>query len=250
LGSALPLRVHIGCSGWYYWRWKGHFYPAELPTSQWFARYARVFKTVELNGTFYHWPRPATVAGWVRQAPRNFRYAIKVNGAITHERRLRRTRRLIRKFYGIAETLGPKLGCFLFQFPPSFRFTKARLRALVTELDPAFPSAVEFRHASWWCPEVYRALRRAGIIFCSVSAPRLPEALVRTADTVYVRFHGRSRWYRHDYSPAELAAWAEKIRASGAREAWIYFNNDYEGYATSNARRLLREFAARRHPGK
>ena len=76
------------------------------------------------------------------------------------------------------------------------------------------------------------------IIFCSCSGPRLPDELVRTADDIYVRFHGTTRWYRHDYSPEELAVWAERIRGSGAARAWVYFNNDRDLYAISNAREM------------
>ena len=58
---------------------------------------------------------------------------------------------------------------------------------------------------------------------------------LRTADEVYVRFHGPKRWYRHDYSDEELADWATKIRDSGAKRAWVYFNNDFDAYAPKNA---------------
>jgi uncharacterized protein YecE (DUF72 family) len=127
--------------------------------------------------------------------------------------------------------LGEQMGCFLFQLPPSYRYTKARLDAIVSQLDPARRNVVEFRYASWWNEEVYRAFQEAGIIFCSCSGPRLPDELIRTADEVYVRLHGPKRWYRHDYSRSELAIWADRIRASGAKRAWIYFNNDNDAHA-------------------
>ena len=78
------------------------------------------------------------------------------------------------------------------------------------------------------------------MIFCSCSGPRLPDTLVKTADDIYVRFHGISQWYRHDYSAEELRKWAQKIKASGARHVYAYFNNDREGHAIRNARSLLR----------
>jgi uncharacterized protein YecE (DUF72 family) len=59
---------------------------------------------------------------------------------------------------------------------------------------------------------------------------------VRTSDDVYVRFHGTTRWYRHDYTREELSVWAGRIKASGARRMWCYFNNDRECYAIKNAR--------------
>ena len=237
------MKIYVGCSGWFYWHWKDLFYPKDLPTHRWFKHYLTAFKTVELNAPFYRWPKKATVKAWRRNAPPRFRYSVKVNGLITHEKRMVRTKRLVREFYSIAEVLGPQMGCFLFQFPPSYKYTPARLKSIVTQLDPEHRNAVEFRHKSWWRHSVYRAFKKAGLIFCSVSAPRLPEELVNTADALYIRFHGRARWYRHDYSGDELREWAARIRRSGAREVWVYFNNDREGFAIKNARRLRRELA-------
>ena len=236
-----PVLVHVGCSGWFYWGWRGKFYPRELPTDRWFAHYARHFKTVELNAPFYSWPKRATVQCWVRQAPRKFLYSIKVNRYITHDFRMEGTAMLVEQFYlDVAVPLGERMACFLFQFPPSFRYTKKRLDAICKQLDPRYRNVVEFRHKSWWNAAVYRALRRRKIIFCCVSAPRLPEDLVRTADDVYVRLHGTSRWYRHDYGDEELAAWAVKIRTSGAKRVWVYFDNDRDAHAINNARTLRR----------
>ena len=238
------MDVHIGCSGWFYWHWRGIFYPEDVPTKLWFNHYTKTFDTVELNAPFYKWPRPATVRGWIRNAPASFRYTVKVNQQITHERRMVRTKRLVQKFYEIGEILGPQLGCFLFQFPPSYKFTAARLRSIVEQFDPRWSNVVEFRHKSWWRQAVYRAFAKHHITFCAVSAPRFVEELPPRAERVYLRLHGRSRWYRHDYTSDELAIWAQKIANSGAKEAWIYFNNDREGFAIRNAlelRGLLQE---------
>ena len=232
----------VGCSGWFYWHWRNDFYPPGVPTSRWFEHYAGMFRTVELNAPFYSWPTVGTVQGWVKQlGRRKFVYAIKVNELITHTKRFVGTKRLIQDFYHVGDLLGDRLGCFLFQLPPSFRYTPATLRRVLGQLDPARPNVVEFRHKGWWRPEVFAAFREAGVVFCSCSGPRLPDELVKTADDVYVRFHGTTRWYRHDYSKEELAAWAEKIAASGARRAFVYFNNDREGYAIKNAKELIRQ---------
>jgi uncharacterized protein YecE (DUF72 family) len=236
------MRAYVGCSGWFYWHWRGIFYPDSKRTDAWFKHYATEFETVELNAPFYKWPKPATIKAWKRNAPSDFRYSVKVNQLITHEKRCRRTDRLVREFYQIADILGPQMGCFLFQFPPSYKYTASRLRSILRQLDPAYRNAVEFRHKSWWRPTVFRQFRDAGLIFCSVDGPRLPNELVETGDTIYLRFHGRTRWYRHDYSHEELLSWAKKVRASRAREVWIYFNNDREGFAIRNAQEMRRMF--------
>ena len=239
--SILP-QFNIGCSGWYYRHWHGGFYPLDLPNKDWFSFYAGKFDTVELNAPFYSWPKVATVKSWIRQA-RGHRlvYTVKVSELITHTKRFEGVKTLIRDFGHIANLLGPLMGSFLFQLPPSFRFTPARLSRIVAQLEPGRRNVVEFRHSSWWNVSVYSALREAGIIFCSCSAPNLPDDLIRTTDEVYIRFHGRTLWYRDDYPSEELATWAARIRDSGAKRVWAYFNNDFESNATRNAKDLERQ---------
>lgn len=233
--------IHVGCSGWFYWRWRGIFYPEDLPTSKWFSHYAGKFRTVELNAPFYSWPTVANVESWRKQAgKKKFIYTVKVCELITHVRKFAGTKELVKDFSYVADLLGPAMGCFLFQLPPSFRYTPARLKAIISQLDPTYRNVVEFRHKSWWNETVYDAFSKAGIIFCSCSGPRLPDELVRTGDDVYLRFHGTKKWYRHDYTREELAVWADRIKRSGAKRVWVYFNNDNNGYAIKNARMLLR----------
>src|SRR6478752_2414682 len=156
--SAPLARFQVGCSGWFYWHWRGGFYPADLPTRDWFDHYAARFRTVELNAPFYSWPTVATVRAWVRQAGRRrFVYTVKVSDLITHVKRFTGTRTLVRDFGHIADLLGPRMGCFLFQLPPSFHYTPARLARVLGQLDPGRRNVVEFRHRSWWTEEVYAA---------------------------------------------------------------------------------------------
>ncbi|HYE61396.1 MAG TPA: DUF72 domain-containing protein [Phycisphaerales bacterium] len=244
------MDIRVGCSGWYYRHWHGCFYPQELSSHKWFAHYRRSFNTVELNAPFYRWPQPSTVKRWLRDAHRNFVYSVKVNGEITHDRRFQGTRKLIREFCSLGEVLGKHMGAFLFQMPPSFRYTPARLRRILNQLDPRWTNVLEFRHRGWWNDEAFAIIREAsdasegGVLFCCTSGPRLPDTLVKTGLDVYIRFHGVKRWYRHDYSREELEGWAERITTCGARRVYCYFNNDRDAYAIKNARllrRLLKE---------
>ena len=146
--EAVLGRCHIGCSGWYYWHWHGGFYPVNVPRADWFRFYSEQFDTVELNAPFYSWPTVATVRGWLKQVTgRRFIYTVKVCELITHVKRFRRTKTLVRDFGHIADVLGDRMGCFLFQLPPSFRYSAARLRRIVEQLDPTRRNVVEFRYA-------------------------------------------------------------------------------------------------------
>ncbi|HJP82711.1 MAG TPA: DUF72 domain-containing protein, partial [Fimbriimonadaceae bacterium] len=131
-------RFHVGCSGWYYWHWHGIFYPESIPRSDWFKHYAENFDTVELNAPFYSWPTIATVKTWIRQAANSpdFVYTVKVSDVITHVKQFVDTEELVLDFGYIADLLGPRFGCFLFQLPPSFSYTPERLSAIVGQLDP------------------------------------------------------------------------------------------------------------------
>lgn len=238
--------VRVGCSGWFYWHWRQCFYPPGSPTNEWFDHYAAHFRTVELNAPFYSWPTVETVRTWRRQpGRRRFTYTVKVCELITHEKRFTGTTGLVRDFYHVARLLGPRLDCFLFQLPPSFHYSPAALKRIVRQLDARHRNVVEFRHRSWWTPRVYDAFKDAGLIFCSCSGPRLPDELVKTTDDVYLRFHGLTKWYRHDYTKEELAVWVKRIRESGAQRVWAYFNNDRDGYAIANARELMRQLKAK-----
>ena len=99
VADRLAGQIHIGCSGWYYWHWKGKFYPTDVPSSQYFRIYQDNFKTVELNAPFYSWPTVGGVKTWIRQADPGFVYTIKVCELITHIKRFEDTKILIEDFY-------------------------------------------------------------------------------------------------------------------------------------------------------
>lgn len=231
--------IHVGCSGWYYWHWKFSLY-ADVASKDWFRTYASHFDTVELNAPFYAWPTVKTVEGWARQvsAVPGFTYTVKASELITHVKRFVGTKTLVKDFSFIGEVLGERMGAFLWQLPPSYTYTPGRLKAIATQLEALsgrFVNVAEFRHKSWWNAEVYRVFREAGVAFCSSSGPRMPDELVETNGVVYLRLHGTTKWYRHDYSKEELRVWAERIRASGAKTVYAYFNNDRDGNAHRNA---------------
>jgi hypothetical protein len=95
-----PARsLNVGCSGWFYWKWRGLFYPSDMPTSEWFEHYATEFDTVEINASFYSWPTVANVKAWKRQPRgRPFTFTVKVCELITHVKKFGRTKTLVKDF--------------------------------------------------------------------------------------------------------------------------------------------------------
>ena len=230
----------LGCSGYFYWGWKKRFYPEDLKPKDWLSYYAKFFNTVEVNSTFYNFPKKENLRRFYRETPEGFVVSVKANRSITHMKKFRGTEELVKEFYSVVrEALGEKLGCVLFQLPPSFTYSEERLERILNQLDPDFKNVLEFRHESWWREEVFEELRKRGVAFCSVSSPELPEELVQTSDFLYIRFHGKEAWYRYDYSEEELKVWTERIKSTPAREVYAYFNNDYNAYAPFNCIKLM-----------
>jgi uncharacterized protein YecE (DUF72 family) len=239
--AALP--VHVGCSGWNYADWRGRFYPPGLPARRWLAHYATRFDTVEVNTTFYRLARPAAVAAWVAETPEDFLFAVKASRYLTHMRRLQDMERGVERLYaGIAPLVGsPKLGPVLWQLPANFHRDDDRLAFALARLPPG-RHCCEFRHPSWFAPPVYDLLREHAVALVYGDDPRRPfQALELTAPWTFVRFHHGHRGRRGNYSEAELREWATRLREVRRHaEVFAYFNNDWEGFAPRNAKRLRR----------
>jgi len=85
--------VHVGCSGWRYWKWRDSFYEG-VPQAERFDHYLKHFDTVEINASFYSWPTVAGVQSWRRQpGKKKFIYTVKVSELITHVKRFKGQRR-------------------------------------------------------------------------------------------------------------------------------------------------------------
>ena len=231
--------VRIGCSGWSYQHWKGRFYPGRAPESGWLGLYAETFDTVEVNATFYRLPLRSTVAGWAARTPRTFLFAVKASRYLTHVKRLRD---LPAGLARLEERIAPlreadKLGPVLWQLPASFRRDDVRLAETLARL-PDGRHAFEFRHPSWFDDDVYALLREHRAALVVADRNGLPEApWVDTAGWWYVRLHHGRAGRRGNYSPAELERWAERLRDRSG-DAYVYFNNDWEGFAPQNAATL------------
>ncbi len=238
-------RVRVGCSGWFYRHWRGRFYPEDLPVHRWFRFYAERFPCVEINASFYRFPTPERVRGWMRGAPEGFAFAVKAPRLITHIRLMRDCARLMDE---LAAALAPlaeagMLGPVLFQLPPRLRPSEEALARVLDALPvDDFTCAVEFRHPGWWRQETHEAFAARGAIFVTVSSPRMPGDFVATNGRAYVRMHGRPT-HANRYAEAELAALAERLVQT--EESWVFFNNDGGAAAPHDARVLLELLRAR-----
>jgi uncharacterized protein YecE (DUF72 family) len=231
--------IRVGCSGWNYADWRERVYPKGVPASRWLGHYATLFDTVEVNSTFYRLAKPKAVAGWVEATPPDFVFAVKASQYLTHMKRLRDIDQGIERFYAGIEPLAksPKLGPVLWQLPERFERDMERLAEALDKL-PKGRHCFEFRHPSWFeDDEALDLLRWHKVALAIGHHPQRPwQPWVTTTDWSFVRFHwGRGR--RGNYSESELRELAPKVAGLDAA-AYVYFNNDWEGFAVKNALRL------------
>jgi len=233
--------VHIGCSGWQYQDWRERFYPKGCGQPRWLQHYAKTFGTVEVNSTFYRLASKQAVARWVEQTPPDFVFALKASRYLTHIKKLTDLRQGIARYYERIEPLAgtPKLGPIVWQLPPTFKRDDDALEHALEELPPG-RHCFEFRHETWFTDEVYERLRAYGAALVIGDHPERPwQAYEMTADWTFVRFHYGRRGRRGNYSKTELETWAKRIEQWRRQvEVFVYFNNDWEGFAIDNGRFL------------
>lgn len=228
---------HIGCSGYFYLHWKRKFYPKDLQPSSFFDYYQRKFDTVEINSTFYTFPKPTSIQRLYKLSKKDFLISVKMNREITHIKRFVGVDKYLETFYDTISLLNKKLGCILIQLPPSIKYSDDFLYLLVGSLEPyrEYRNAIEFRHPSWWKENVYSFFEERGLIFVSVDSKNLPTDIIKTSAIGYVRFHGREERYKSKYTDAYLQNVRWKIEEKEFKEVYVYFNNDFNAYAPQNA---------------
>jgi uncharacterized protein YecE (DUF72 family) len=236
-------QVRIGCSGWNYDDWRGRLYPERAPKRRWLELYAERFDTVEVNATFYRLPSREAVAGWVRQTPPQFTFSVKASRYLTHIKRLTDVGEGIERFYERLEPLmeAGRLGPVLWQLPENFHRDDDRLEGWLRALPPGMHT-IEFRHESWFAPEVMKALREHRVAQTIGDHPKRPfQSHEATAPWRFVRFHYGARGRDGNYSATELEEWAGRIkRWRRTHDVFAYFNNDWRGFAPANALALRR----------
>lgn len=233
--------IHIGTSGWNYDHWKDSFY-AGVRRKDWLRYYAEHFGAVEVNATFYRLQDTTTLARWRDDTPANFRFAIKANRYLTHNRKLNDPLASIKLERQRARTLGDKLSAVLWQLPANFHKHIDRLQGFARALGHwrEVRHAIEFRHASWFDDEVADCLQRYNLAVCQSDAADWPLWDAVTTDVVYARLHGHSRTYASAYHGRSLDTWAKRIRDwhRQGMTVHVYFDNDAEGAAPRDAARL------------
>jgi len=234
--TAPACQIRIGISGW-----RGRFYPPGLRQADELSYASRHFDSIEINGTHYSLQRPQSFGRWHDETPEDFVFAVKGSRFVTHMKQLRDIETPLANFFasGILR-LEEKLGPFLWQFSPRFRFDPEKLDRflsflprdseagadLATRHDHRVKNrawartgrkrllrhAVEIRHSSFLDPDFVKLLRHHNVALVFADAVDWPYAEDVTPDFLYLRLHGSEELYTSGYDDEALDRWAARIR--------------------------------------
>lgn len=232
--------VRVGISGWTYKPWRGVFFPEKLPQKRELEFAANIFRTIEINGTFYSLQRPSSYQSWAERTPDDFVFSVKASRYITHIRRLQEIEIPLANFFasGILK-LGRKLGPILWQFPPSFRYSHDLIEEFLALLPQNTNAAaklagshdqlvegksfieadhncrvyhaMEIRHKSFVTPEFIALLRRYKVALVCADTVEWPRLMDVTSDFIYCRLHGSEKLYASGYGKKAIEEWAQRV---------------------------------------
>jgi len=235
-------KIRVGISGWRYQGWRGEFYPEKLRRKDELRYAAQKFPTIEINGTFYSLQRAERFRRWAEETPDDFVFSVKGPRFITHLRRLREPEVPLANFFasGVLE-LGKKLGPFLWQLPPNFKFDAERLASFFallprdtesaaalakrrnkkimprasTRIEKNWPlrHGLEIRNESFRTPEFITLLREHNIALVCADTVEWPRWMDVTANFMYVRLHGSEVLYASGYDRKAIEDWARRAVA-------------------------------------
>ncbi len=241
-------KILLGTSGWSYKEWEGSFY--KKGEKRKLRAYSTIFKTAEIDSSFYRVPSKGTVMGWLRYSPSDFVFTAKMPKLITHDKKLGLKGEIkgdLENFFEIMRPLqlGGKLFCLLIQLPPKYGYNPENLESFFKLTEPTFRYAAEFRNLSWLRDETWELLRKYNVAYVNVDEPLLPPEVHLTADFAYFRWHGKGEkpWFDYRYSNEELDAWVPKINEATSKVKKVvgYFNNHFHGYAPENCLHLMQQ---------
>jgi uncharacterized protein YecE (DUF72 family) len=219
--------VYVGTSGFAYPGWAPRFYPSGLRGDGLLAYYGARLTACELNNTYYQQPTAAKVDAWLAATPPSFRFAVKAQRGGSYRSLLVDPVASVPWLTDPLRRFGDRLGTVLFRVPDGTARSDERLAAFLAAWPRDLPLTMEFQDPSWHVDEVFAPLAAAGASICATDLPDDPEppTIRRSGPFLYLRLR------RHDYSPAELTAWADRLQPflADGLDAFVFFRHDEAG---------------------
>ncbi|MCQ6267969.1 DUF72 domain-containing protein [Fictibacillus sp. WQ 8-8] len=262
--------ILIGVTGW-----GDHqsLYPEGTKSTEKLKLYSGFFPVVEVDSSFYAIQPLKNYQKWIKDTPDRFSFIIKAYQGMTGHSRgkipFESTKEMFDLFKASIQPVieSGKMKAVLFQYPPWFECNKESVQMLrfTREMMEGIPVALEFRHQSWFMPEMREKtvefMREERWIHTICDEPQagqgsVPAVIEPTSSALtIIRMHGRNvhgwnnhgqeNWrevrYLYRYNDKELAEWKQHVEklSEQSKEIVILFNNNSGGDAADNARKFI-----------
>jgi uncharacterized protein YecE (DUF72 family) len=239
------MHLSVGCSGWSYSAWEGHFYPKSLESKNYLEYYSKIFDYVEIESSFYRIPNTSTTTRWSEITPDDFRFTMKFPKKITHSKRLKEVESDMEYLHKVLTPLASKLACLLIQLPPSMTMKEGMKKIPELPFDKRFRYAVEARHKSWFDNKVYSFFKKNDICLAWSQVEDMKTPTVVTTDFVYLRLMGDRSIPDEELGTIkkdrtdDMKGWAAAInklsKDKKIKNGFVPTSNHYAGFGPSTA---------------
>lgn len=214
------MHFFVGTSGWYY-DWN------EELTLDWYIKNSNL-NAIELNASFYRFPFPNQIKSWAKKG-KGLHWAIKVHRFITHQYKFSdKALDVWQRFFNLFSPLEESIDYYLFQLPPNLSINALnKIDNFIYRIKINEKFALEFRNETWFNEDALRWVESLGITLVSIDAPEFPKTIFKTSKSIYLRMHGRTDWYAHNYTRQELKEIAKRIFDARADRIYVFFNNNH-----------------------
>jgi uncharacterized protein YecE (DUF72 family) len=218
MASQASARIRVGVGGWQFEPWRGVYYPDKLPQRRELEWSSRRLTAIEINATYYGSQKPDSFRKWAAEVPDGFKFSVKGSRFATNRRDLSQGADSVARFLdsGVTE-LGDRLGPLLWQFANTKKYDRGDMSAFLDLLPESrhgvkLRHVLEVRHDSFCTPDFIALARERNAAVAYAHHAGYPNICDVTADFVYARLQRGSDDIPTGYSPADLDAWAKRLR--------------------------------------
>jgi uncharacterized protein YecE (DUF72 family) len=209
----------IGTGGWDYF---------QIPGLKSLEAYAKAFRFVEVNSTFYQIPSLELVKSWRNRVPYDFEFAVRCHRDVTHKYQMEPSEEALKSFEAMTDICSILEARFLVLETPAETNYNDKVDAVKAFLDSADKKGIrlvwEVRHKEGedLPHDLIRLMNDQRIVHCVDLSKENPSF---ESDVLYTRVFGKGPHNVYQFADEELGEIDQKIAKSNSLTTAVSFHN-------------------------
>lgn len=232
-----PLQFYFGAPGWSDSQYKGALYPLRTSQKDFLKAYALQFNSIEVNATRYSTPKINVLNNWMSQVHEEFKFSMKVPQVVTHRKDINHSDAIYKldEFIVAIEHLKKFSGVSFAVMANYFKSSQLKeLEKFISYWPKDSPLAIEFRHSSWFEPNIsqewQQLFKENNLVSLITDTPGRRDVahFNLSSDQLFIRYVGD---FSHSSDKKRIINWINKIkelRAFGLNKVWFYVHQPGE----------------------